>query len=461
MWPSEGIACVGRRILFVVFETLLLIVGILAGYALITWGAGRRVVLDEHTVAMIAGLAAVCQVAFYYSDLYGPCGGRTSLHVAERLFRALGVTAIVMAVGAPGVPPLADHATVLLAALTFPLLVIPVGRRQYPALIRLAGLRQRVLILGDGPAAHEVLGAIRSRPELGYDIVRPAVVQRAAEVGTPRCSRAWSSELPDLIKGRRVDIVTVALEDPHETVPLSVRLACRTAGVTVVSVGEFYERVTGRVLVDRVTPGVLLHSVTPPRQAAVVVKRIVDVCVAAVLLVLAAPVMALVALLIRWDSPGPVLYAQERVGFRGRPFTLYKFRSMRQDAEAETGPVWAAGRDPRVTRVGRFLRASRLDESPQLWNVIKGDMSLVGPRPERPVFVERLIAEVPCYAQRHLLKPGVTGWAQVSYPYGASVADARAKLTYDLYYVLRWSLVFDLLIIVHTIKIVLCGRGAR
>lgn len=384
------------------------------------------------------------------------------MYLAERLFRALGVVAFAMAAASLGLPKVDDHATALLVAVASPLLVIPLSRRRYPALIKLAGLPHRVVIVGDGPAASATMAEITNRPELGYEIVGFLSVKNGGTTDTPGRGRRRSVEdLAELVRRKRVDIVTVALENRRETVPLDVRLACRSAGVTVVNVDELYERVTGRVLLDRLAPSMLLCDGAPSRPIAAAVKRTVDVLVAATLLALLAPVLALVALLVAWDSPGPVFYTQARVGLRGRPFTIYKFRSMRTDAERETGPVWASGQDPRVTRIGRFLRASRLDECPQLWNVIKGDMSLVGPRPERPVFVEHLSRELPFYAQRHLLRPGVTGWAQVSYPYGASVDDARAKLTYDLYYVLHWSIAFDLLIILHTIKIVLRGRGAR
>lgn len=461
MWPLEGIACLARRLLFVAFETCLLFVTIGIGLELIGWTAGDPSPGDQHTFMLALGLAVVCQTAFYYTDLYGPLRMRPSLHVAERMFRALGLVALAIAVWSMGLPHYFDDgAAALLVALTFPLLVIPVSRHRYPALMKLAGLSHRVLVLGDGPLAHTTVAEIDGRPELGYQIVGMLRVDAAAMERQDRPDSSLTG-LPALVQRERVDIVTVALEDRRKTIPLAVRLACRSAGVTMVDVDEFYQRVTGRVLSHRFTPSMVIDGCTPPRRVAAAIKRLVDVLVAGLLLVLLAPILALVALLVKSDSPGPILYSQERIGLRGRVFRLYKFRSMRLDAEAATGPVWAADRDPRVTRVGRFLRSSRLDECPQLWNVIKGDMSLVGPRPERPVFVERLSREVPSYAQRHLLLPGVTGWAQVCYPYGASVEDARAKLTYDLYYLLHWSPAFDLLIIFHTIKIVLCGRGAR
>ncbi len=462
MWPLNGLACVGRRTLFLVSEALLLFGTIFAGFSFVTWVVGGRAAgPDGDDLIVAAGLAGLCQMAFYYADLYSPVGTRPRLHVAERLFRALGIVALVTAVGSLGVPHLDDNAPALLVALTFPLLVIPAGRDRYPALIRLAGLAHRVLVVGDGPLAEAAIAEIRNRPELGYHVVGSLSLDPGGEARARRRD-AWLGGLPVLVERERVDAVMVAWEGRNETFPLEPLLACRSAGVTVMNAVRFCEQITGRVLLDRLTPSTLLYNgVALQRTFAGAVKRMLDVLISAPLLVVLAPVLALVALLVKWDSPGPVFYTQERVGVRGRPFTIRKIRSMGTDAEAETGPVWATGRDPRVTRVGRFLRASRLDECPQLWNVLKGDMSLVGPRPERPVFVERLSRELPYYAHRHLLKPGVTGWAQVCYPYGASVEDARAKLTYDLYYFLHWSIAFDLLILFHTIKIVLCRRGAR
>jgi sugar transferase (PEP-CTERM system associated) len=460
MWPLEGVSCAGRRVLFLIFEASLLFGTIVSGFACINWVLTGRAAVDGRAVALAAGLAGLCQLAFYYADLYGPSDRGPRLPFVERLFRALGVVAIVTALGSSGVPFLDDHAPALLVALALPLLVVPVGRHQYPTLIKFTGLPHRVLVVGDGPAADAIRTEIGARQELGYEVVGSLTLDPDPKEPTSPRGGAALAGLPVMVEDERVDIVTVALEDGREP-PLAALLACRSAGAMVVQANRFYERVTGRILLERLTPSALIYGGTPPRRIAVAIKRTIDVVVSAILLVFLAPVLALVALLIRVDSPGPIFYTQERVGFRGRPFTIYKFRSMRADAEVETGPVWAAGDDARVTRVGRFLRACRLDECPQLWNVLKGDMSVVGPRPERPVFVERLRLGVPYYEQRHLLKPGVTGWAQVCYPYGASVEDARMKLSYDLYYLLNWSTVFDLLIIFHTIKIVLCGRGAR
>jgi sugar transferase (PEP-CTERM system associated) len=232
--------------------------------------------------------------------------------------------------------------------------------------------------------------------------------------------------------------------------------------VKVVDAPSFYEEVTGKLLLENITPSWFIFShgfrITLLLR---IVKRIIDVSLSLAGLLMFLPFFPLIALLIRLDSPGPVFFGQERVGENERNFTVYKFRTMRQDAESSTGAVWAQKNDPRVTRLGRFLRKCRIDEIPQLVNVLLGEMSLVGPRPERPEFVDRLKEVVPYYSERHFVKPGITGWAQVCYPYGASVEDALEKLRYDLYYTKNISLTLDLRVILKTIKVVLFGQGGR
>ena len=222
-----------------------------------------------------------------------------------------------------------------------------------------------------------------------------------------------------------------------------------------------YERITGKILTDGIAPSWFIFSDGfRASRTTRVLKRVIDVVMAAVGLVLAAPLMLLTALAIRIDSPGPIFYKQERVGENDRLFTLCKFRSMRSDAE-KAGPMWAQSNDNRVTRVGRFIRLTRLDELPQLLNVIRGDMSFVGPRPERPYFVQQLTAQIPFYAERHTVKPGVTGWAQVRYRYGSSIEDAMEKLRYDLYFIKHLSIAFDFTIVIDTVKVILCAKGAQ
>jgi lipopolysaccharide/colanic/teichoic acid biosynthesis glycosyltransferase len=269
-----------------------------------------------------------------------------------------------------------------------------------------------------------------------------------------------AESLIELVERLGVDRVVVALEDRRGQLPTAELLRCRLAGVRVQEREELYEHITGKIAVEAMRPSYLIFNRGFSRSlTGQVAKRAGDVTMALVGLLLAWPVMLLTAIAVRLSSRGPALYTQERVGADGRPFTLYKFRSMRTDAESGTGPVWAQKDDPRITPVGGILRRSRLDELPQLFNVLLGDMSLVGPRPERPVFVAELERQIPYYALRHVVKPGVTGWAQINYPYGSTVEDALQKLQYDLFYIKNQSLPFDLSILFTTIKTVVLRKG--
>jgi len=263
-----------------------------------------------------------------------------------------------------------------------------------------------------------------------------------------------------LARRLEIDQIIVAFEERRGSLPTSELLRCRLEGVTVTEAEAFYERLSGKIPAEAMRPSYLIFNrgfiQHPLAQTA---KRAGDVLLASCLLLLAWPVMLVTAILIRLDSPGPVLFRQERTGWLGRPFTLLKFRSMRQDAEKHTGPVWATAHDPRITRIGRFLRASRIDELPQLFNVLAGSMSMVGPRPERPPFVAELAEKIPYFHQRHIVKPGITGWAQINYRYGNTLEDSLQKLQYDLFYIKYQSLLFDLSILFNTVKTVVLRKG--
>ncbi|MFN0008892.1 MAG: TIGR03013 family XrtA/PEP-CTERM system glycosyltransferase [Planctomycetota bacterium] len=263
-----------------------------------------------------------------------------------------------------------------------------------------------------------------------------------------------------LAQSLRVDILVVALEDRRAGLPIEELLQCRLAGIVVREQEALYERITGKIAVQALRPSYLIFnegfSVHPWGD---LLKRSVDIALSSIGILLSWPLMLATAIAVRLDSPGPILFRQERVGRDGLSFTLLKFRSMRADAEKTTGPVWASEDDPRITRSGRFIRRARLDELPQLWNVLAGQMSMVGPRPERPVFVEELAKKIPYFRQRHIVKPGLTGWAQISYRYGASFQDSVQKLQYDLFYIKNQSLLFDLSILFNTVKIVILRKG--
>ena len=267
--------------------------------------------------------------------------------------------------------------------------------------------------------------------------------------------------LPEAVKQLRVDTVVIATDETQEPLPVDELIRLRLRGVTVLPAHRFAERVLRRVPLSLLRPTDLAigNGLTSPMSQAG--KRVFDLFMSALLLLCAAPLLAVLAVLIKLDSEGPVFYAQERTGRGGKPYRVHKLRTMHKDAEKISGPVWASQRDPRVTRIGAFLRKMRLDEVPQVFAVLRGDMSFVGPRPERPFFVAQLKQEIPFFGLREAVKPGITGWAQIRYPYGSSIGDAKSKLEYDLYYVEHRSLFLDLAICFHTAKIVLFGRGAR
>jgi sugar transferase (PEP-CTERM system associated) len=256
--------------------------------------------------------------------------------------------------------------------------------------------------------------------------------------------------------------IVVSLSERRGVFPLKDVLNCKFNGIKVIDAPSFYEERTGKLLIEDITPSWLIFS-DGFRKTAMkcFCKRILDIFMASIGLMLTLPLFPVIALVIKIDSPGPIFFRQLRVGEKEKNFILYKFRTMKQNAESGTGPVWAQKNDSRITRVGKFLRRTRLDEIPQLYNVLVGDMSFIGPRPERPEFVEELKKIIPYYSERHSVKPGITGWAQIRYRYGASVEDSLEKLRYDLYYIKHLSLFLDVLIIMETTKIVLFGKGAR
>ena len=327
--------------------------------------------------------------------------------------------------------------------------------------LRQLGFVSRVLILGTGSLANE-MGALISSNHHKYVLsgfvdceINPALVPLVNIVGS-------GDELYATAKRERAHKIVVSLSDRRGALPLKDMLNCKFSGIEVVDAPTMYEQVTGKLLIENITPSWFIFSdgfrTSFTRR---IVKRIFDVLLAVCGLVLSLPIALLVALAIRLESKGPVFFRQVRIGEKEKKFMLYKFRTMREDAESATGAVWAQKDDPRVTRLGKYLRKFRLDEIPQLYNVLVGDMSFIGPRPERPEFVEKLKEAIPYYSERHCVKPGITGWAQIKYPYGASVEDSTEKLRYDLYYIKNTSMPLDLLILLETSKVILFGRGGR
>ena len=322
--------------------------------------------------------------------------------------------------------------------------------------------KRRVLLLGAGRRGKRVADMER-RPGAGFLIVGCVDMKDAPPQIATAIPRTEIESLGDLVEKTEANEVVLALDERRNTVPVDALLRLKTTGVHVTDISDFLERETGRVDLDTLRPSWLIFSdgFSSGRQLSMIFKRVFDLAVSALLLIISAPIILIAALLVKIDSPGPAFYRQVRVGRYGATYEILKLRSMRRDAEAGGSAIWAQKGDTRVTRIGRIIRLIRVDELPQMWTVLKGDMSFVGPRPERPEFVTELERQIPFYAERHMVKPGITGWAQINYPYGASLEDARHKLEYDLYYTKNYSPFLDLLIILQTVRVLLWAEGAR
>ncbi|HYA87707.1 MAG TPA: TIGR03013 family XrtA/PEP-CTERM system glycosyltransferase [Nitrospirota bacterium] len=324
-----------------------------------------------------------------------------------------------------------------------------------------AQLARRVLVLGTGPLAKKVGDLIESTNHQhvlkGYvDLTgEPITVPEYAIVGK-------GSSLFETIRFQKAHKLVISLSERRGILPLQVVLKCKMSGIEVIDATSFYEELTGKLLIENITPSSFFFSdgfrITDTKR---IFKRIFDVLFSLTGIMITLPIFPIIAVLIKLDSRGPVFFRQKRVGAMEKNFTLYKFRTMREDAEKSSGAVWAEKNDPRITRLGKFLRKTRLDELPQFYNVLRGDMSFIGPRPERPEFVNTLKEIIPFYPERHFVKPGLTGWAQIKYAYGASTEDAVEKLRYDLYYIKHLSIFLDMLVMLETVKVMLFGRGAR
>ena len=331
------------------------------------------------------------------------------------------------------------------------------------AIFRVQGSKKRILILGIGSLAQSLSQVLQSRSRLFTDLVG-FVASETVHVGESVAGMkvvGAIDQLSSLVELHRIDTIAVCLEDRRAVLPVQALLDLKGMGVDIWDGHHLYEQESGRLAINDLKPSAIIFSREFKRGIFVrTMKRTCDLVVSTTGLILVMPLLAVIALLIKIDSPGPVFYRQVRVGLRAQPYMIWKFRSMFTDAERE-GARWTSERDPRISRIGWYLRKWRLDEIPQLINVIRGEMSLVGPRPERPVFVQELRRLIPFYDLRHAVRPGITGWAQTQFRYGASAEDSHVKLQYDLYYVKYLSLRLDFRILVETVRVILRGEGAR
>ncbi|MEW6487633.1 MAG: TIGR03013 family XrtA/PEP-CTERM system glycosyltransferase [Thermodesulfobacteriota bacterium] len=410
-------------------------------------------------------VVAVTQLSFYYHDLYELPVLNSRRELFIRLFQALGIASILLALVYYLHPGLILGRGVFALFVAVVIGVVVLWRLGYTALLSSRGLSVNLLLVGAGDLARSIHRETLTRRALGFRVLgclaaNPEEARQKPD-GLPPVLGSFE-ELREVGQRDGVDRIVVAIGERRGKFPVRDLLELRISGRPVEDGCAFYEELTGKLLVEHMRPSQLIFGEGfSKRPFTLALKRTVDFLASGLGLVLALPVWLLVPLAIKLDSPGPVFFRQERTGERNRPFQVLKFRSMRSDAEASSGPVWARDADDRVTRVGRLIRKTRIDEIPQLWNVLKGEMSFVGPRPERPFFVQQLAEQIPYYMQRHSVKPGVTGLAQVKYSYGSTVEDAVEKLRYDLYYIKRMGFWMDLSIIFETVKVVLFGKGAK
>lgn len=434
---------------------------------------GLPEVLPTWGSSSIPAAMALTLLVLTSMDLAGLSDVRRRYRRAElflRLGLAFGVAYLLVAMLGYLLPAfrLGRQSYLLSLTVAFPLVFLM--RVVHDRLTASTHSHRKVLLIGTGHIS-EIIAKLATT-EAGYEILGciegPTTEYRGRANGAESHNGAASDlkivgtvdDLAWAVKTMKPDVVVAAMEERRAILPIDTILACKLQGVEVEDWPAFHEKLTTKLLVSHLRPSWLAFSDGFRRSRLDdVVKRMLDIVTSASGCLLSAPILAILAVLIKLDSPGPVFFRQERIGKNGRVFALVKLRTMRVGAEAATGPVWAKAGDTRVTRVGRLLRKSRLDEVPQLFNVLLGDMSLVGPRPERPAFVVQLQEQIPFYMYRHVLRPGITGWAQVCFRYGASLEDAREKLEYDLYYVKNRSVFLDLLILIQTLQTVLFGRG--
>lgn len=444
------------------------VVALLVGEALLTavcftlaaplsWGWSLTQALNDGGDALtICGVVAATLLFSYYLDLYAPQRLPSRAELYCRLILLIGVLALSLSLALYLFPEISLGPHAFLIGLLLLAAALAAWRSAYDRLLRHPLVRERVYILGCGELAQRVAAEVKSRWELGMEVVGQTQQENAA-ITDEEIARMLNRP-----RNRGVERIIVAMTDRRNAMPVRELLHCRLHGVEIEEASSLIERISCKIDLDALRPSTIIFGEGfRLNNAKMLARRSASFLLAAGILVMLIWLLPVIALLVKLSSPGPVFLRQKRVGLHGETFTIYKFRSMRADAETRTGAVWAQKNDPRITPVGGFLRRTRLDELPQLWNILRGDMSFVGPRPERPEFVQSLAEQIPYYNLRHIVLPGLTGWAQVRYRYGASMEDARQKLEYDLYYIKHISLSLDLAILFDTLKTILLRRGSQ
>lgn len=409
----------------------------------------------------VTGSALVVWLAMISVGVYGPYALRSLRYAGARLLVAISLAVLALALVEFVLNDVTFWRSTLFYTMCLTIAFMVADRLFLNNFLGSSAFRRRIMVLGSGDRAQRIR-ELGDRPESGFAVVAYLAMSDGERVVEEAIPREAIHDLGRFVENLGVSEVILALQERRNSLPLKDLLRMKTKGVHVNDFSSFMERETGRVDLDTVNPSWLIFSdgFSSGRMLSSAAKRIFDIVASLVLLTLTFPIILLFALIVKLDSKGPAFFRQKRVGLYGQTFDLIKLRSMRTDAEKD-GAKWAEENDPRVTRVGRFIRKVRIDELPQTWSVLKGDMSFVGPRPEVPQFVGDLEEQLVFYAERHMVKPGITGWAQINYPYGASIEDSRKKLEYDLYYAKNYTPFLDLVILLQTVRVILWPEGAR
>jgi sugar transferase (PEP-CTERM system associated) len=435
---------------------------ILAAYLVLNVDPTVYLLYDGGLVRILLVLASIL-LGMHFQDLYSKIYVRSRLVLAQQLCLVIGIAFLSQALIGYLDADLRLPIGVMMLGSLLAVVVMFAWRLFFSAYVLRVVAQDRLLLVGASPLLEDIGKHIEESPETGLQVV--GYVDDRAEIGTAMPGGKVLgpvASLREIVQATKPDRIVVGMTERRTRMPVRELLELRFAGHIIEEAASTYEKVCGRVCLKELRPSQLIYSgELGPRRASMFYHTAINVVLAAIGVVTATPIMLLTALAVRLTSAGPVLYRQVRVGLNGRPFTLYKFRSMRADAEAETGAVWASKDDPRVTPFGRIIRKLRIDEIPQLLNVLKGEMSVVGPRPERPEMVQSLSEKIPYYGHRHCVLPGITGWAQVNYKYGDTLEDVIQKLEYDLYYIKNMSPSLDSYIIFLTIKATLLSRGSQ
>ena len=455
-----------RKLWLILADTAIIYGGVILALYIRLGVEGSVNELSERNGWMKIGLAtAVCLLNLYFYDLYDYIVMTNRRELLLRLVQALGIAWALLALLFYFAPPLMIGRGVSVISVPLVLVLLLGWRIAIHSLTGHPEIGEKILVVGTGKTALDTAEAVWERRDAGYRIVG-----FISENGAKPMDKLGKSiilgkgpDLESVIINEKIDRVVIAVRERRGAFPTEALLRMSLAGdVSIEECTSFFERITGKVHVDMLRPSWLIFAGRRrDSRIKAVFREMIHRVLAFIGLVVSFPIGVLTALMIKLESRGPVFYRQERVGKNGRIFKVIKFRSMRTDAESDGTPVWAVDNDERTTRVGRIIRKTRVDEIPQFWNILKGEMNFVGPRPERPHFVKQLATEISFYDHRHLVAPGLTGWAQIKYPYGASVADAIQKLQYDLYYIKNQSLTLDMVIVADTVKTVLFGTGAR